>query len=575
MDIRKVHLVFKTHLDIGFTDFSAHVIDHYLYHYIPAAIAAAQSLNIPGQAKRFVWTVGSYIIDLAVRTLKGEEAMRLDRAIKNGDITYHALPFTTHSELCSREMFKAGLGIAKRLDERYGKKTCAAKMSDVPGHTLGIVGPLVEMGIEFLHIGINDVARMPAVPALFMWENAQGQQVMVNYARSYGGLTTVEGHDEALYFLHSSDNMGPPDEDYLREIFESIQAQFPQAQVAASTLDAFAIGLRSVRGRLPVLREEIADTWIHGIGTDPKKVAMFKELDRLSQTWDKEGLWENNANPLEDGRLPRAAFLEELLLVCEHTWGMDTKKFLADFVNWSRADFDLARRKNTLKDSYGLGTAYESAFMFGKREFEALKPKNLHWEQRSYSVFEKSHQEQRDYIKKVLEILPQPLRMQAEEKLEKFNNDAVAGLTGEYAKTSAVQMGDYVGMLEDDDIILRSPAGHLIRIGLPIYQEVGLDAYDRLEKHYLWHMEKNRDWAIPDNKKTGAENSDAPHQDIIHKPNLELSAQQDGAWHLEGRFDERPQMLAGCPEGFRLTLKPYDEGIKISLFLYHKPANRK
>ncbi|NLC31942.1 MAG: DUF5054 domain-containing protein, partial [Clostridiales bacterium] len=325
----------------------------------------------------------------------------------------------------------------------------------------------------------------------------------------------------------------------------------------------------------PVLREEIADTWIHGIGTDPKKVAMIKELDRLSQTWDKEGLWENNSNPLADGRLPRAAFLEELLLVSEHTWGMDTKKFLADFVNWSRADFDLARRRDTLKDSYGLGTAYESAFVFGKREFEALKPKNLNWEQRSYSIFEKSHQEQRDLIKKAVEILPQPLRMQAEEKLEKFNKAAVAGVTGEYAKTSAVQMGGYVGMHEDDDIILRSPTGQLLRMGLPIYQEVGLDAYDRLEKHYLWHVEKNTDWAIPDNKKPGAENSDAPRPDIIHKPNLELSAQQDGAWYLEGRFDERPQMLAGCPEGFRLSLKPYDEGIKVSLFLYNKPANRK
>lgn len=158
MDIRKVHLIFKTHLDIGFTDFSAHVIENYLYRYIPAAVEAAGSLNKPGENKRFVWTLGSYMLDLALRSLTGEALQALDRAIINGDITYHALPFTTHSELCSRDMFDAGLGIARRLDARYGKTTLAAKMSDVPGHTIGIVAPLAQHGIAFLHIGISGVA---------------------------------------------------------------------------------------------------------------------------------------------------------------------------------------------------------------------------------------------------------------------------------------------------------------------------------------------------------------------------------------------------------------------------------
>lgn len=164
MLIRKVHLVFKTHLDIGFTDFASSVTDNYLFGYIPAAIKAAGEMNLPGQPKRFVWTLGSYLIDLALRTLRGEALLSLERALIKEDITYHALPFTTHSELCSREMFVAGLGIAKRLDDRFGKHTIAAKMSDVPGHTIGIVAPLAEHGIEFLHIGINGVARMPAVP---------------------------------------------------------------------------------------------------------------------------------------------------------------------------------------------------------------------------------------------------------------------------------------------------------------------------------------------------------------------------------------------------------------------------
>lgn len=170
---------------------------------------------------------------------------------------------------------------------------------------------------------------------------------MVNFARSYGGLTLVEGHDEALYFLHSSDNMGPPDSAYLDDTVKKIQAAYPQADIFASTLDGFARGLRHLKDSLPVVKGEIGDTWIHGIGTDPGKVAKLKELDRLSRSWDCYDNWTYHTYPLPDGRQPRAAFLEALLLVAEHTWGLDMKKFLADFSNWSRADFDLAQKKTS------------------------------------------------------------------------------------------------------------------------------------------------------------------------------------------------------------------------------------
>ena len=68
MGIRKVHVVFKTHLDIGFTDMAASIIANYLEHFIPAALDTAERANVPGEPKLFVWTVGAYLIDLALRT---------------------------------------------------------------------------------------------------------------------------------------------------------------------------------------------------------------------------------------------------------------------------------------------------------------------------------------------------------------------------------------------------------------------------------------------------------------------------------------------------------------------------
>merc|ERR1712166_349560 len=54
--IRKVHLVQSCHLDVGFTDTSAGVINRYQSHHIPAAIAAADSLrnNSNGWRVRFM-----------------------------------------------------------------------------------------------------------------------------------------------------------------------------------------------------------------------------------------------------------------------------------------------------------------------------------------------------------------------------------------------------------------------------------------------------------------------------------------------------------------------------------------
>lgn len=64
--IKKVHVVFKTHLDIGFTDLGQNVLNKYVNHYIPLAIDLAIKIN-KEKEKRFIWTVGSTISDMLER----------------------------------------------------------------------------------------------------------------------------------------------------------------------------------------------------------------------------------------------------------------------------------------------------------------------------------------------------------------------------------------------------------------------------------------------------------------------------------------------------------------------------
>lgn len=169
MNINKIIVLFKTHLDIGFTDFSANVTKKYINEFIPNSISVANELKANSES-RLIWTTGSWLIYEYLKQQPAEQAEKLRKAIADGDICWHGLPFTTHTELMSKELFEYGLSLSKRLDDEFGKKTVAAKLTDVPGHTKAIIPLLKKAGIEFLHIGVNPASTVPEVPPLFRWK---------------------------------------------------------------------------------------------------------------------------------------------------------------------------------------------------------------------------------------------------------------------------------------------------------------------------------------------------------------------------------------------------------------------
>ncbi|MEZ4703527.1 MAG: DUF5054 domain-containing protein [Rhodothermales bacterium] len=325
-----VHLIFKTHFDFGFTDFAAAVQRQYFEVFIPDVMRTARRLRDEGGPDRLVWTTGSWLIDQYLETGDAGQRRAMEAAIEAGDIVWHGLPFTFHSELADASLFRYGLSLARRLDERFGRRTIAAKMTDVPGHTRAIVPLLAEAGIEFLHIGVNEAATPPDVPPAFVWR-AYGADVTVMYQHAYGATAHISGMDDALSFGFTDDNLGPQSAEAIREVFARVRKAFPDAEVKASSLDAFAEALGRHRASLPVLTQEIGDTWIHGAGTDPVKVTRYRALSRLRRSWEAQG----EAVP--------ERFSKHLLCVPEHTWGLDEKTHLNDYANYSRLRFDAAR----------------------------------------------------------------------------------------------------------------------------------------------------------------------------------------------------------------------------------------
>ncbi|MEO6989798.1 MAG: DUF5054 domain-containing protein [Aquihabitans sp.] len=323
--VRVVHVVAKTHLDLGFTDLAADVVDQYLNDFFPRALAVADELRRRGGSERLVWTTGSWVLHHALEHGPVELRQALIAGLAAGDLAWHALPVTTHTELLDADLFRFGLGFSASLDGRFGRTTTAAKMTDVPGHTRAMVPLLADAGVTFLHLGVNPAWPVPDVPEMFRWRSPDGAEVVVAYqSGGYGGEVIVPGCDEVLVFLHTADNIGPPSVDDVLAAHRDLAVRFPGAEIRASTLSAFADALTASGADLPVVTAEIGDPWLFGAGSDPQKIRRYRSALRARASAS-----------LSDE--VRQAVDEDLLLVAEHTWGLDEKITLPDPVPWDRA----------------------------------------------------------------------------------------------------------------------------------------------------------------------------------------------------------------------------------------------
>lgn len=167
-------------------------------------------------------------------------------------------------------MIAGGLGLAKSLDERFGRTTIGAKMTDVPGHTRGIIAPLHDGGVRLLDIGINAASTPPDVPETFVWKDAAGKSLLMLYhLHDYGSVIQIPGSDLAIDVEVRNDNSGPHTPEEIRAIYGKLRQQFPGASVHAASLSEVATAVEPFRDRLPVVTEEIGDTWIYGVPSGP------------------------------------------------------------------------------------------------------------------------------------------------------------------------------------------------------------------------------------------------------------------------------------------------------------------
>ncbi len=481
--MKKVIVVSKTHLDLGFTDYAENIKQKYIDTFIPEAIDLAESVNKDGR-KYFVWTTGSWIIKEALKDEKGRA--RLEKALKQGNIVPHAMPFTTHTELLDEDSLDYGLSIVGGLDKLRGRKTVAAKMTDVPGHTKGIVPLLAKHGIKLLHIGVNGASALVNVPPCFLWRNGESEVVVI-YSGAYGGAFQSELLEEILYFDHTLDNHGAPSPEKVLAHFDEIQQQYPDYEITAGTIDDFADVIWQVREKLPVFEGEMGDTWIHGSATDPYKSACLRTFMRLKNQWLSEGSLECESD--EYGN-----FTDALLCIAEHTCGMDSKTYFSDYGHYLKKDFIRARKADKVRFRHLFSDLPQSILPLVSL-FDGRRKRGY------YSVIEKSWSEQRDYIDKALSALDEKHRKTAEKAL----SDLIPKGPREIKDNGAKALKDGKWSLEINEY---GGIGSLFYDGKEIIRENNEPAvtyrsfcnadYDYWLSHYSRDLHETAVWALGD-----------------------------------------------------------------------------
>lgn len=558
--MKKVIVVSKTHLDLGFTDFAENIRKKYIGTFIPQAIELAQKVN--NEKKNFVWTTGSWIIREALHQSDEKQKNELIKAVKSGNIVAHALPFTLHSELLDADTFDYGLSIVDEIDALRGGKTVAAKMTDVPGHTKAIVPLLAKHGIKLLHIGVNGVSAMPEVPECFRWRCGESE-VIVIYSGDYGGAYKSELIDEVLYFDHTVDNRGAPAPEHVLQKLREIQKEYPDYEVSAGTLDEYAEILWQVKEKLPVYEGEIGDTWIHGSAADPYKSAALRTLMGLKREWLTDG-------SMKRGDEEYSAFSDALLCIAEHTCGIDSKIGLGDYENYLKPDFNKARARDMVVSKYPF------------REFPVNYNAILMRENASYSMMEKSWSEQRGYIEKAVCALKDAHSVQARNALSALMPEKPEVIIGE-EYSGALRFGGYeleineyggIGKLTfDGEDIVRKNNNPIFE-----YRSYSTADYDYWFANYIRNIDINASWGYGDFGKPLLKYADGEYPTGRFFYNAEAvrveTAEDYVRAAVELKCDGSLCEKAGAPRTVQIFYTLGEKGLKISVSWYGKDANR-
>ncbi|CAF2141551.1 unnamed protein product [Rotaria magnacalcarata] len=372
-NVTRIHVVNMNHLDVGYngipaTGFINNILNIYFHQYFPrAAILAEQILHISPKDS-FIYTTHPWLLsmffdcpqNLVLAGIKlicpsSDELALVERAIRLGAITWHAGAMNMQYEWMNEQVLNQSLDLSVALAKRFSVPVpCVVSVRDVPGVPIAMIRSLNQYFSEhcsskpMVTVGVNAAVTDYDVPnGLFRWGTSQDSYVIgtwhsYGYPNNPGSTFTNPGGlslDDiiivpqigiGLAFAFRTDNQGPPMSiSEIHQNHEILRQSYPGAEIISSSLQNFLEDISGVTDELALFDGDISDSWLQGIGSDPKRVQQYQAVQRALTTCFERNLCSNNDEELIDGS-------RYLVKIPEHTWGLPS---VYDQVNWSNKQF--------------------------------------------------------------------------------------------------------------------------------------------------------------------------------------------------------------------------------------------
>lgn len=339
-----VHLIPHVHLDIGYTDVQAKVIEVHNRN-------IDKVLDIVQRNSDYSFSIdGSFSVETFMASRSEKRIEDLMSALREGSISVNALWALILSGIASLEDFYRAMYFAAELRRKHGVQLRYANLTDVPSYTSALPSILVAAGIDSF-VGISNHTRggnadSDALHLLspVRWRGPDGSSVLAYFSDHYSqlrlvcadpptiagvaqGLTTFLRRYERTDYLPTdfpllgthSDN-----EDLSHGYADLIKRwsdKYVWPRLQYSTMADYLDSVRPLFDNLPELVGDGGSFWEDGVGTQACAVAVHRRTQAMLP--GVESLSSLSAS-LTEGAIPDFGSLDEawraLLIGSEHTW---------------------------------------------------------------------------------------------------------------------------------------------------------------------------------------------------------------------------------------------------------------
>lgn len=380
-----VHLVPHVHLDVGFTDHQADVLELHSRnldrsHAVMEAGAAAGA----GRGEAFRLSVdGAVVVRDHLATRRTPVGERTLDALRSGQVSVNAFHSLFLSGVASLEECYRETYLSAGLREQHGVPVTYANLTDVPSYSAALPGILRDLGLDGF-VGLANHGRAATADSdevhlrsPFVWEGLDGQGVLAHVADSYSQLRFMAGDpqtlpgaaqalerylgryeredhlpsDIAVVGTHA-DNEDLADGD--TSLVPRWNAAYAWPRMVVSTLADYLDVVRPLRDRLPVRRGDGGSFWEDGVGTAATAIALYRRAQTLLPVAEglgalvgvASGAWRPDRATLDAG-------WDALLIGCEHTW---TWSHAASHPGAHQAHDQLAWKRHRIESAWRTGT---------------------------------------------------------------------------------------------------------------------------------------------------------------------------------------------------------------------------